>query len=195
MKDSIVIPFTQASPAVEVTEPGPRDELAIRFQLTSGTLSALVMAIAASALSGWAFDIPALKSVFPGFVTMKVNSAIGLALTGAALWRYRGQDSSTRRDTWLTSCAGIALFIGAVTVLEYATGWNLGIDELLVRDTGSGAMSPGRMALATAVSLVLLNGALLVARAPKRYGLAQLMVAGATVMAAATTMMRARADG
>jgi hypothetical protein len=36
-------------------------------------------------LAGWAFGLPFLKSVLPGAVEMKANTAVGLVLTGSAL--------------------------------------------------------------------------------------------------------------
>jgi PAS domain S-box-containing protein len=48
-------------------------------------LSLLVVALGMSVLIGWAFDIAALKSVFPGLATMKANTALGMVLCGVAL--------------------------------------------------------------------------------------------------------------
>jgi len=48
-------------------------------------LSLLVMAIGVTVLIGWAFDIAALKTVFPGLVTMKANTALGMVVCGVAL--------------------------------------------------------------------------------------------------------------
>jgi hypothetical protein len=53
-----------------------------RMALLAGFLAAV---LGASVLVGWALDIPALISVFPGFVTMKANTALGMLLCGAAL--------------------------------------------------------------------------------------------------------------
>jgi len=184
VKQSLVVPFSpSAAPPVEVQEVGPGEELAIKFHITSGTLSAIVVATALATLAGWFWDIPALKSVFPGFVTMKVNAAIGLALTGVVLWLYRARTFSPGRDAALKYCAGLAVFIGFLTSIEYLTGWNLRVDQLLVHDGGGGATPAGRMALATAVCLMLLNAAMLIAQRPGRYGFAQSLVAGAVLLA------------
>lgn len=51
---------------------------------------ALICALAVGALGvtvliGWAFDIATLKSVVPGWVTMKANTALGFLLAGGSL--------------------------------------------------------------------------------------------------------------
>src|SRR5689334_9574281 len=113
---------------------------------------------------------------------MKVNAAIGLLLTGVALWLYREPKFSARRDQALRYCAGLAALIGFVTTLEYVTGWNFRIDELFMRDPAAGALMPaGRMALTTAICLMLLNSSMLIANTPGRYGIAQTLVAMAVM--------------
>jgi two-component system cell cycle sensor histidine kinase/response regulator CckA len=44
-----------------------------------------VAAIGAVGLAGWIFDVPVLKSVFPGLSTMKANTAAALVLAGVSL--------------------------------------------------------------------------------------------------------------
>src|SRR5690348_8275131 len=56
----------------------------------SGPLWALVTGYAALAvgllvLIGWAFDIPTLKSVLPGAMTMKPNTAVSVLALGLAM--------------------------------------------------------------------------------------------------------------
>ena len=47
--------------------------------------AALTAAIGLSGLSGWIFAVPGLRSVLPGAVEMKANTALGLLLAGIAL--------------------------------------------------------------------------------------------------------------
>ena len=183
MKPTIARALTAFNSAPGAPEPGARDELALRFHITSATFSVAVIAIAIGALIGWFAHIPALTSVFPGFVSMKINAAIGLLLTGVALWFYRERRFSPRRDVALRYCAGLAALIGFATTLEYLTGWNLRIDELLMRDTSGGLAPAGRMALATAVCLMLLNSAILIANTPGRYAIAQTLTLTAVMLA------------
>ena len=53
-----------------------------RIALLAGFLGA---ALGAAVLVGWLFDIPALKSAFPGLMTLKANTALGTLLCGLAL--------------------------------------------------------------------------------------------------------------
>ncbi|MEO5831340.1 MAG: hypothetical protein ABIQ36_12320, partial [Rhodanobacter sp.] len=103
--------------------------------------------IGLSVLAGWIFDVPLLRSVIPGAVEMKANSALGLVFSAAALIileRYPGPPM--QRIGW--AIAALVAALGLATLWEYASGWQLGIDELLFRDTGTafnairGRMSP-----------------------------------------------------
>jgi hypothetical protein len=95
---------------------------------------------------GWLFNIPALKSILPIWVTMKANTAIGFILSGCAL---RQLDKPTRRSArYAQILAAIVLGIGLLTLIQYGFGINLGIDQLLFKEsaTAVATSAPGRMA-------------------------------------------------
>jgi PAS domain S-box-containing protein len=119
-----------------------------------------------AALIGWIADIETLKSLLPGLVTMKCNTAIGFTLSGAALWclcveRQHGAASLQRRIG--QGCAVLVLLIASLTLGEYVIGWNLGIDEWLIHDAGTDPLiaPPGRMSQATSFCFILFGLALL----------------------------------
>jgi hypothetical protein len=65
------------------------DPSARRFETLRGCCQAAaiaVVAISCVVLFGWVFQIAVLMSVFPGLVTMKANTAVGLALSAISLW-------------------------------------------------------------------------------------------------------------
>jgi len=136
----------------------PEPQVVAFFKRASfvGSLACLVLAMLV--MLGWALDLSYLKSGHPSLPSMKPNTAIGFALAGTALILMgRRTARSARTGRWL-ACAIVML--GGLTLVEYAAGWNLGIDELLFVDaTASGV--PGRMSGATAINFVLIGAALL----------------------------------
>ncbi len=134
-------------------------------------------------VGGWALGIEALKSALPGLVTMKANTALGVAAVGAGLaLTVKGGRSGV--FGWLL--AAVALVLGAVTMAEDALHWNAGIDQLVFADPTTPA-HPGRPALATAVSIALLGAAVLCVNRPRLRlvksvaGVAAMLIAWAAV--------------
>jgi PAS domain S-box-containing protein len=150
-------------------------------------LSLLVVALGASVLLGWAFNITALKSVLPGLATMKANTALGMVLSGGALALLSRKEIATPMRFLVAGMAVAVIALGALTLSEDLFGWELGIDQWLFRDDVNPlkTSSPGRPSPSTAFCFVLTGSALLVASQPMRrpWRLPVLAALGATVMA------------
>jgi len=138
--------------------------------------SLIVILVGLVVLGGWAFDIIALKSVFPGLVTMKANTALAFVLAGVSLWLLRSEQADQRTRQIAQACAAAVALLGLLTLSEYLFGWDLGIDQLLFEEPlgAVGTFSPGRMAPATAFNLLLIGTALLLLDARHRPGIFQL---------------------
>ena len=110
-------------------------------------------------LAGWFFDIPSFKSVLPGIISMKFNTALCFILSGIALYLQDAPAVSRRRKKIAFICAGIILIAGFLNLLEYIFNWNIGIDEFLWKEgPGTAATTfPGRMSLNTSVNFALLG--------------------------------------
>jgi signal transduction histidine kinase len=126
---------------------------------------ALVVLVGALALAGWAVGAGGLSAV--GGVTLKANTAVCLVLAGSAL---AALGAGIRRRWPVAAAAGVVLLVALATLVQETIDIDLGIDELLVRDPATRPGShPGRMAVATAVALVLTAATtLLVALAARR---------------------------
>jgi PAS domain S-box-containing protein len=134
--------------------------------------SSIAIATGVLVLIGWQLDIAILKSALPGFVSMKVNTAICFVWTGVALRLKTRQPQSARGSQIANGCAIGSMAIALLTICEYLLGWNLGIDELLFRDLGTlGTADPGRMGINTAVGFCLTGAALLLINSPERRSL------------------------
>src|SRR4029077_11594852 len=96
----------------------------------------LVILIGLSVLAGWVFDARPLMTVLPGFVTMKPNTELAFCFGGLSLFLFLRPQAIAKRYLieLSTIFAGAVAIIGMCSLLEYATLFNLGIDELLFRD-------------------------------------------------------------
>lgn len=118
-------------------------------------------------LAGWVFEIPALRSVLPGAVQMKANTALGLTLAGAALFLLADRARSQLHGLSL-ALALIVTVLGLATLGEWVFGWRLGIDELLFRDPSTLYTPwPGRMAPPSAFAFICLGPALMAVRSTR----------------------------
>ena len=115
-------------------------------------LCILVVLLGVSVIIGWLENIERLKSIAPTLTNMKFNTAVGFVLTGSGLAAAEYRSNWAR---WVAISCGIALLaLGGATLSQYATGVDLGIDELIVADREilRGTIAPGRMSWLTATA-------------------------------------------
>jgi PAS domain S-box-containing protein len=105
---------------------------------------------------GWVLDVDLLKSVIPGVVTMKVNTAVGLVLLAAGVLIKLKPHSTPGTRALVTTVACMVLVLAAVTLAEDLFSWNAGLDNLLVPDTPGAVESthPGRMSPGSAFAFM-----------------------------------------
>ncbi len=134
-------------------------------------LAGASVAIGSMALVGWALDIALLKTVLPGLVVMKANSALAFVLAGLTLGAI---PAAPRFSRWAFGLASAVAAIGLLTGFEYLGGGDLGIDQALFRESipGLGSLGAGRMHPMTAVDFALLGGALMLLAAGRGHRLA-----------------------
>ena len=123
-----------------------------------------ILVIGALALLGWTADFPVLKSVVPGLIAMKANTALGLIAIGSGLLALPAKPAPQRRAVRAALAALgalVALLIGVLTLAEYASGTSFDIEELMFTDLAPASVGPGRPAVATAAALACSGAALL----------------------------------
>ena len=127
---------------------------------------------------GWIFNQPTLVQVVPSFVPMPLNVAIGFILCGLAVIAF-----VLPRTRLGLGLAVAAISLGTLTLLQYALGVSLGIDQLfLTHYLGEKTAYPGRMAPVSAVGFVLIGLALLLIYTSDRNRWAPLQIAVVGVM-------------
>ena len=109
-------------------------------------------AIGVFVLLGWAWNNPILIQVFPGFAPMNPVVAIALSAAGAALALHQKVSQKT-----LWALSSILLLIGLTKLFQVAGIGHVAIDEMLFTDKLDDmvGLPPSRMALNTALSLVV----------------------------------------
>jgi signal transduction histidine kinase len=123
----------------------------------------VVAALAAVVLGGWALDIGILKSAVPGFVEMKVNTAVCFLLAALALALQRAPGAGPRALLAARLAASLVVLVGGLSLVEWVFALDLGIDQLLVGERSSAVMTSalGRMAPNTALNFLCDGCALL----------------------------------
>lgn len=147
-------------------------------------LSLGVILIGAIAWIGWLLDIAVLQSIIPGLVRIKVNTATGLILSGAALWWWHRHSQEKVISTQLkfrlyaSLCSIVVILICVLTLAQFIFNVDLGIDQLLFRDTYTIDAPPGRMSPLSAFCFMLAGiGLLLLNQARLKHHLIQLQAA------------------
>ena len=98
-------------------------------------------------LSGWFLNVPLLKSFLPSLPAMRFNTALSLFLLGVSLWLLSDEGAGTSKKRLGQALTGLVLLLNLLTFSQYLLGWNLGIDELFVKDLDSPPnLYPGRIA-------------------------------------------------
>jgi signal transduction histidine kinase/DNA-binding response OmpR family regulator len=104
----------------------------------------LAIALGVAVLAGWFFHIPTLVQVRPHLLPMPRNAAAGFVLCGLALLSI-----VVGGPRWLVVvCVGLVGGLSLLTLLQFVSGVNLGVDQLLgpsyiaVPASHSGRMSP-----------------------------------------------------
>lgn len=147
-------------------------------RIASRVASAIVIFVGCVVMVGWIYNITVLKSILPGFVGMRPNTALGFILAGVSLWlrlstkkRSRGVYVFWIRLIGLGSSI-LVFLLGGLTLVEYFFRWDLHIDQLLFIQTSTldsfGTTAPGRMAFSTALCFFLSGLALILLKATKQ---------------------------
>jgi PAS domain S-box-containing protein len=118
--------------------------------------AALLVLMGALVMVGWVQGIDPLVQLAPDYLPMQPNMALSLIAIGIVLLALEWQ---AHRLVWL---AVLPAAVGLLTILQYVSGWNLSIDEILLQvHITVDPSAPGRMSRLTALALFLSSVSLL----------------------------------
>lgn len=130
-------------------------------------LISLIVCIAGCAvITGWIFNIPALKSISPSWVSMKFSTAIAFVASGVTLYFLaRAQEGEYEKAQIALSMTSLILAI-LMGLLFFSAifGVQTGLESLFVKDPGDArSVMPGRPSLPTMVNFMLMAVAAILA--------------------------------
>jgi PAS domain S-box-containing protein len=134
-----------------------------RSKIISISAAVIIMLPCVMLMIGWLTHRNFLRSVVPGTVTMKFNAALAFVISSSALLlRYFPGKNKIRYKLSVLLCA-LVFLIGLITFAEYFFGFNIGIDELFVKDNlpTINTYYPGRMSPLSAMNFLLIGIGLL----------------------------------
>lgn len=162
--------FSHAPDVSQIQNPIAQEtELIELLRSCSKIVGIIVASIGFVVILGWIFHLDLLKSVLPGLVTMKANTAICFILGGVSLWLWHEnnfQEMNATAPKKRPLRQGLALLIIAIallTLIQYGFKLDFGIDQLLFKESGNAVntIAPGRMGANTALNFLFLGSALL----------------------------------
>src|SRR5947209_8609784 len=156
--------------ALEVSPPDP--QLISKFQSLSQAASTLVILVGAFVLLGGILGIANMNTMRPGLAQLQAQTAVCFILAGISLRLLRKEASGRLERGVAQACALLVALLGLLTLVDKLFGWELGIDQWVLRPNvaGSAAHGPSRMALMIALNFFLLGCALLVLDVETRGG-------------------------
>lgn len=148
-----------------------------KYSLISKILAISVSSLGVMVFMGWLFDISILKSVVPGVVSMKVNTALYFILSGFTLWILNEEKQNSLKKMCSIVFPSIMILIGLLTLGEYLFEINFGIDEFLFKEEtrATATSDPGRMSPITAFCFILSGISLMLLYKNKAFQMFQLL--------------------
>ncbi len=131
------------------------------------TLSAALLA--GIGLAGWWSGFSAITRVQPHFPPMVPNAAVALLALSASVWLSAGVAASRLSRFGADAAAGVAGLVAGLTLAEYVSGWDPGVDRLLLPAAARGAPLAGRPSVNAAVAVMCLALGLFLRHSGRRW--------------------------
>jgi len=167
-------------------EAGANTRVVAALRAFARIAGAVVVLVGFLVLMGWALNVPVLKGIYPGLGTMKINTALCFLLAGISLSLLCTSHPIVGKQAIITACAGTVALLGLLMLLDYLFQWNLGLDQLLLRQPIEAFSSSAhlRTAPTTSLNLFLVGAALLLVdtRDPRGCWLSQFLALVATLV-------------
>lgn len=123
-------------------------------------LGCAVSVIAITAIAGWVFDVPVLKSISPDWISMKFDTALCFFLSGISLYFIARAQEGARdlAQVWLCVTSLIIVLFMGVLFFSALLGVHTGAEDLFIKETKLAAKTviAGRPSFPTMISFLFL---------------------------------------
>ena len=166
-----------------------RGRLTRRILALSKWLSLAAVVFPGLSAAGWIFKIELPEKIHSALTGMRLNTSVGLILSVIAILLTRG-DAQPRKRVVASAIGVIVSLLGLLTLSEYVSGWDLGIDRLLIAGGPLPSLQhSARPSPQTSANFAVLGASLLVynvRRFPILLGQAGALIVGANAVVAVT---------
>lgn len=125
----------------------------------SRVFAGLVIAVGIFVMLGWFFDVAMLKSVLPGWVSMKFTTALSFVFSGIILYASSlfDSDNKTTSSVAIIMSSLIILMLMLTLFISSLMGLKTGLEDLFVKDVPGAVKTviPGRPSIFTMVNFIL----------------------------------------
>jgi PAS domain S-box-containing protein len=160
------MPFRHISRPVRVV-PGPAEQRHAALRALGSACAAVTTLIGMVGFATWFMDAGRREALFPRGITIKTNTSLALMAGGIAALLLARTPRSAARTRAARIASAFVFTVGVLTMTQHVSGWDLGIDQLLFRES-PGALAthrPNRMGPPAALAFTLIGAALLLADA------------------------------
>src|SRR5579872_4410672 len=132
-------------------------------------ISLITIVLSSIVLLGWMLNIPGLQTVHPAFEAMRFNTALCFVLLGGAL--LTTQYKTHKYSLLFYILSSLAVLIALVTLFQNLFNFNVGLDQLFVKDNTPIEKDypfPGRMSTNSDICFLFLGIGFLMLAVKKR---------------------------
>lgn len=134
-----------------------------RFRIIAKASAVAAFLLACLSFLGGLFSVPSLTQVIPESAPVVPNTSLGLMMAATALMLLMWDDNPESRPLRFSTSqilGAVVFCLGALTLFEYISGIDLGIDRLFVRQA-THYRYPGRISPETSFCFLILGSAII----------------------------------
>jgi PAS domain S-box-containing protein len=128
-----------------------------RFKFFSSLFSHILIMAGIIVLTGWVGNIAVIKSIYPDWAAMNVDTAICFLLAGVTLWLLNNERKSRATGMIIRICSISIFLIGSLNILNYIFDFSAVINRLSANNDAliNKASYLGKQSPLTAISFLL----------------------------------------